>query len=45
MDNEYKFIFVIAAYTLVNNIATYFEKISVMIGNLISAQRNILKVF
>ena len=33
MDNEYKFIFVmVAAYTLVNNIATYFEKISVMIG-------------
>ncbi len=45
MDNEYKFIFVmVAAYTLVNNIATYFEKISVMIGEFnASAQRNILK--
>lgn len=45
MDNEYKFIFImVALYTLVNNIATYFEKISVMIGEFnASLRRNMLK--
>lgn len=45
MQNEYKFIFVmVAIYTLVNNIATYFEKVSVMIGEFnASVRRNMLK--